>query len=45
MSSARATPLFRAQVLDVPRVENDRIVEITAFEPHLFRAFDLPVSR
>jgi RNA polymerase sigma-70 factor (ECF subfamily) len=35
---------FRAQVLDVLRVEEGRIVEITAFEPHLFEAFALPVT-
>ncbi len=35
---------YRAQVLDVLRVEDGRIVEITAFGPHLFPAFDLPMT-
>jgi RNA polymerase sigma-70 factor, ECF subfamily len=35
---------FRAQVLDVLRIERGRIVEITAFEPHLFPAFGLPMT-
>jgi RNA polymerase sigma-70 factor (ECF subfamily) len=35
---------FRAQVLNVLRVEDGKIVEITAFEPHLFPAFDLPLT-
>lgn len=34
---------FRAQVLDVLRVENGQIVEITAFEPEVFAAFGLPL--
>ena len=34
---------FRAQVLDVLRVENGQIVEITAFEPEVFHAFGLPL--
>ena len=34
---------FRAQVLDVLRVENGQIVEITAFEPAVFSAFGLPL--
>jgi RNA polymerase sigma-70 factor (ECF subfamily) len=34
---------FRAQVLDVLRVENGQIVEITAFEPAVFPAFGLPL--
>ncbi|MEV6648021.1 RNA polymerase subunit sigma-70 [Amycolatopsis sp. NPDC051371] len=38
------TRFFRAQVLDVLRVEGGRIVEITAFEPHLFPAFGLPLT-
>ena len=33
---------FRAQVLDVLRIEEGRIAEITSFMPHLFAAFDLP---
>lgn len=33
---------FRAFALDVLRIENGRIVEITTFEPHLFPAFGLP---
>ncbi|CAM5424481.1 RNA polymerase subunit sigma-70 [Streptomyces aurantiogriseus] len=33
---------YRPHVLDVLRVEDDRIVEITSFEPHLFPAFGLP---
>lgn len=36
--------LFRAQVLNVLRVEDGKIAEITAFEPHLFPAFDLPLT-
>ncbi|GAB2645274.1 hypothetical protein ABI214_11440 [Prescottella soli] len=35
---------YRAQVLDVLRVEDGRIVEITAFELHLFPTFDLPMT-
>ncbi|MFC4851956.1 RNA polymerase subunit sigma-70 [Actinophytocola glycyrrhizae] len=38
------TAVFRAQVLDVLRVEGGRIVQITAFEPHLFPAFGLPLK-
>ncbi|MET7940222.1 sigma-70 family RNA polymerase sigma factor [Streptomyces sp. NPDC005302] len=37
------TTVHRAQVLDVLRIEGDRIVEITSFEPHLFPAFGLPL--
>jgi RNA polymerase sigma-70 factor (ECF subfamily) len=33
---------YRAQVLDVLRVENGKVVEITAFVPSLFPAFGLP---
>jgi RNA polymerase sigma-70 factor (ECF subfamily) len=33
---------YRAQVLNVLRIEHGKIAEITAFEPHLFSAFDLP---
>lgn len=32
---------YRAQVLNVVRVERGKIAEITAFEPHLFPAFGL----
>jgi RNA polymerase sigma-70 factor (ECF subfamily) len=35
---------FQAQVLNVLRVEGGRITEITSFEPHLFPAFDLPLT-
>ncbi|MDH6284370.1 sigma-70 family RNA polymerase sigma factor [Prescottella agglutinans] len=35
---------YRAQVLNVLRVEGGKIAEITAFEPHLFLAFDLPLT-
>jgi RNA polymerase sigma-70 factor (ECF subfamily) len=34
---------FRALALDVLRVEGGAIAEITAFEPHLFAAFGLPL--
>src|SRR5262249_7933217 len=34
--------LYRAQVLDVLRIEDGKVVEITAFAPQLFRAFGLP---
>ncbi|MEV5573188.1 sigma-70 family RNA polymerase sigma factor [Spirillospora sp. NPDC052269] len=34
---------FEAQVLDVLRVEDGLIVEITAFDPHLFPRFGLPL--
>jgi RNA polymerase sigma-70 factor (ECF subfamily) len=34
---------FRAQVLDVLRIEGGVVVEITAFEPRLFGAFELPL--
>ncbi|MFF4499922.1 sigma-70 family RNA polymerase sigma factor [Streptomyces sp. NPDC001401] len=38
------TTVHRAQVLDVLRFDaDDRIVEITSFEPHLFPAFGLPL--
>ena len=33
---------FHPQVLNVLSIEAGRIVEITAFQPHLFPAFDLP---
>ncbi|MFC4534344.1 RNA polymerase subunit sigma-70 [Sphaerisporangium dianthi] len=38
------TSVFRAQVIDVLRVEDGRIAEITSFEPHLFAAFGLPMT-
>ncbi|MEV8538958.1 sigma-70 family RNA polymerase sigma factor [Streptomyces sp. NPDC051572] len=38
------TTVYRAQVLDVLRFDaDDRIIEITSFEPHLFPAFGLPL--
>ncbi|QNA71341.1 sigma-70 family RNA polymerase sigma factor [Streptomyces sp. So13.3] len=38
------TSVFRAQLIDVLRVEEGRIAEITTFEPHLFTAFGLPMT-
>jgi RNA polymerase sigma-70 factor (ECF subfamily) len=38
------TEIYRAQVLDVLRIEDGRIAEITSFEPHLFPAFGLPLT-
>jgi len=38
------TTVFRAQALDVLRVRDGRIAEITTFEPHLFAAFGLPLT-
>ncbi|MGC0330655.1 RNA polymerase sigma-70 factor (TIGR02960 family) [Streptomyces sp. SAI-170] len=38
------TSVFRAQLIDVLRVEDGRIAEITTFEPHLFPAFGLPMT-
>ncbi|WP_330285294.1 sigma-70 family RNA polymerase sigma factor [Streptomyces sp. NBC_00588] len=39
------THVYRAQVLDVLRFDaDDRIVEVTSFEPHLFPAFGLPLK-
>lgn len=38
------TSVFRAQVIDVLRVEGGQIAEITTFEPHLFAAFGLPMT-
>jgi RNA polymerase sigma-70 factor (ECF subfamily) len=35
---------YKAQVLDVLRVEDGRVVEITAFGPSMFRAFGLPLT-
>ncbi|MGX1270003.1 RNA polymerase subunit sigma-70 [Streptomyces phaeoluteigriseus] len=37
------TNVHRAQALTVLRFEEDRVVEITSFEPHLFPAFGLPL--
>ncbi|HKT03119.1 MAG TPA: RNA polymerase subunit sigma-70 [Rugosimonospora sp.] len=37
------TTIFRAQSLDVLRVRDGRIAEITTFEPHLLAAFGLPL--
>jgi RNA polymerase sigma-70 factor (TIGR02960 family) len=38
------TTVYRAQVLDVLRIEDGKIAEITSFEPHLFPAFGLPLT-
>ncbi|QKG22245.1 sigma-70 family RNA polymerase sigma factor [Actinomadura verrucosospora] len=38
------TRVHRAQVLDVLRIEDGLIAEITSFEPHLFPAFGLPLT-
>ncbi|MCX4675198.1 RNA polymerase subunit sigma-70 [Streptomyces sp. NBC_01433] len=40
------TSVYRAQIIDVLRIEagEDRIAEITTFEPHLFPAFGLPMT-
>ncbi|WP_433887846.1 RNA polymerase subunit sigma-70 [Streptomyces sp. CA-111067] len=38
------TSVFRAQLIDVLRVEEGLIAEITTFEPHLFPAFGLPMT-
>ncbi|MFD6291374.1 RNA polymerase subunit sigma-70 [Streptomyces sp. NPDC060205] len=38
------TSVFRAQLIDVLRVEAGRIAQITTFEPHLFEAFGLPMT-
>ncbi|WP_165988420.1 RNA polymerase subunit sigma-70 [Streptomyces sp. YIM 98790] len=38
------TTVYRAQVIDVLRIEGGRIAEITTFEPHLFPAFGLPLT-
>jgi RNA polymerase sigma-70 factor (ECF subfamily) len=37
------TTIFRAQTLDVLRVRNGKIAQITTFEPHLLVAFGLPL--
>lgn len=36
------TTIYRPQVLDVLRVVDGRVAQITTFEPHLFPAFGLP---
>jgi RNA polymerase sigma-70 factor, ECF subfamily len=38
------TTIYRAQVLDVLRIERGLVVEITTFEPHLLPAFGLPLT-
>ncbi|MGW6014219.1 RNA polymerase subunit sigma-70 [Streptomyces sp. NPDC055210] len=38
------TSVFRAQLIDVLRIEEGRIAQITTFEPHLFEAFGLPMT-
>lgn len=38
------TTVYRAQNLDVIRIEGGRIAEITTFEPHLLPAFGLPLK-
>jgi RNA polymerase sigma-70 factor (TIGR02960 family) len=38
------TAIYRPQVLDVIRFVDGKVAEITAFEPHLFAAFDLPAT-
>jgi RNA polymerase sigma-70 factor (TIGR02960 family) len=38
------TTIYRAQVLDVLRIEDGRIAAITTFEPHLLVAFGLPLT-
>lgn len=38
------TSVYRAQLIDVLRVEKGKIAEITTFEPHLFAAFGLPMT-
>jgi RNA polymerase sigma-70 factor (ECF subfamily) len=35
---------YRAQVLDVLRIEGGQVAEITAFEPRMFPAFGLPLA-
>jgi RNA polymerase sigma-70 factor (ECF subfamily) len=34
--------VYRAEAIDVLRIDGGLIVEITSFEPHLFPAFGLP---
>jgi RNA polymerase sigma-70 factor (ECF subfamily) len=36
--------IYRAQVLDVLRIEDGKVVEVTAFAPELFPAFGLPLT-
>jgi RNA polymerase sigma-70 factor, ECF subfamily len=38
------TTIYRAQVLDVLRIRDGRVAEITTFEPHLVAAFGLPLT-
>ncbi|MGW4816325.1 RNA polymerase subunit sigma-70 [Kitasatospora cineracea] len=38
------TSVFRAQMVDVLRIESGQIVEITTFEAHLVTAFGLPLT-
>lgn len=38
------TTVYRSQTLEVLRIEDDRIAEITTFEPHLLPAFGLPLT-
>jgi RNA polymerase sigma-70 factor (TIGR02960 family) len=38
------TTVYRAQLLDVLRIEDGLIAQITTFEPHLFEAFGLPMT-
>jgi RNA polymerase sigma-70 factor, ECF subfamily len=38
------TTVYRAQTLDVMRIENGKVAAITTFEPHLFPAFGLPLT-
>lgn len=37
------TTVYRAQVLDVLRIDGDRVAEITSFEPHHFVRLGLPL--
>jgi hypothetical protein len=36
--------VYRAQTLDVLRIEDGQIIEITTFEPHLLPVFGLPLK-
>ena len=36
------TTIYRPQTLDVLRIVDGRLAQITTFEPHLFPAFGLP---
>jgi RNA polymerase sigma-70 factor (TIGR02960 family) len=38
------TTVYRAQVLDVLRIADGKVAQITTFEPHLVRAFGLPLT-